>query len=173
MARCVNALKAWTGKTRATVIYDSTVDEFTDECLFQIVKGKKNIALVGFTTYGDVFGGFYSVGVTEQDEYFYDRSIFLFSFKSHGRSMTPQRFVVKNGLMEKHGGPRVRFFKDDSFRWFLVFWSDPGFLYLGNEKSRTWCDHLSGGFEGIEDTTLTGKNWGRFICSRLVAIQLE
>ena len=66
MANCVNALKEWTGKARATVIFDSTVDEFTDGCMFEKVKGKPNVAIVATTTDGDVFGGFYSVAVTKQ-----------------------------------------------------------------------------------------------------------
>ena len=50
MADCVNALKGWTGMARATVIFDSTVDEFTHNGIFNKVKGKPNVALVGFTT---------------------------------------------------------------------------------------------------------------------------
>ena len=46
-------------------------------------------------TVGDVFGAFYSVAVTKQEEDFYDPSVFAFSFESHGRCMTPQRFPVK------------------------------------------------------------------------------
>ena len=66
MVNGVNALKEWTGKTHGAVVYDSKVDPFTDDGLFERVKGKSNIALVGFTTEGDVFGGFHSVAVTVQ-----------------------------------------------------------------------------------------------------------
>ena len=69
-ANYVKALKEWTGKSSATIIFDSTVDEFTDDGLFNKIKGRPNIALVGFTTEGDVFGGFYSVAMTEQDKEF-------------------------------------------------------------------------------------------------------
>ena len=55
--RHVSTLKEWTGKTRATVVYDSNVHKFTDECLFQMVRGRPNIAIVATTTDGDVFGG--------------------------------------------------------------------------------------------------------------------
>ena len=92
MTDCINALKEWTGKARATKIYDSTVDEFTGNGNFNKVKGMPNIALVGFTTDGDVFGGFYSVAVTEQDEFLYDPNMFIFSFETHGRCNTPQKF---------------------------------------------------------------------------------
>ena len=65
------------------------------------------------------------------------------------------------------------FFRNNSFGWFVVFDGGSGRFFLGNEKSRTLCVSLSGCFEGMEDATLTGKNYPeRFICCRLVAIQL-
>ena len=78
MTSGVDALKVWTGKARATVIFDSTVDEFTHDRLFDKVMGKPNIALVGLTTEGDVFGGFYSRAVTEQSWLFNDPNMFIF-----------------------------------------------------------------------------------------------
>ena len=133
MADCVNALKKWTGKARATVIYDSTVDEFTHDGLFQKVKGKPNIAIVGFTTDGDVFGAFYGDPVTEQDHNFKELDLFLFSFESHGRCETPQRFVVKEGW---RGRTWVNFSKS-SYIGFVEFWvgGGGGSLRLGNENS--------------------------------------
>ena len=173
MAHCVSALKEWTGKGSATIIFDSTVDEFTDQGLFDKVKGKANIALVGFTTDGDVFGGFYNVAVTEQNRYFFDPNMFIFSFESHGRCETPKRFDVK---AEERGKRYVRFYKDNSNGRFVDIGGFAGCFYLGNEKSRTWCYNLSYGYEGIEDTTLTGKPNGYpnfHHCTRIVAIQLE
>ena len=173
MADRVDALKRWTGKARATVVYDSTVDEFTD-ILFDKVKGKRNIAIVGFTTDGDVFGGFFSVAVTEQYKEFDDSTIFAFSFESHGRCDTPQRFVVKEELKKE---AFVYFFKNDS-RGFVDFWVNGGNFSLGNEGSDSYCCDMSRGFEGLEDTTLTGKNGDWFIepyhrCARLVAVRLS
>ena len=170
----VNALKEWTGKATATIIFDSTVDEFTDGGLFEKVKGKWNIAVVGFTMDGDVFGGFYSAAVTKQSENFYDPSIFAFSFESHGRCMTPQRFVVKEGRREE---AFVRFLKDNS-QGFVNFWVGGGGFRLGNERSKSFCWYMSRGFEGLEDRTLTGKDgdWEEgphHHCARLVAVQLE
>ena len=100
MAKALESLKEWTGKTNATIIYDSTVDEFTDQGLFDKVKSKRNIALIGFTTDGDVFGGFYSVAVEMQEMQFFDPNMFVFSFESHGRCETPQMFIVKEELRE-------------------------------------------------------------------------
>ena len=175
MADCVNALKEWTGKSRATIVFDSTVDEFTHDGLFVKVKGKHDIALVGFTTDGDVFGGFYSVAVMEQerDGFFWDRTIFIFSFESRGRCATPQRFDVKEGLNRKH----VEFWKNDSYG-FAMFWVDwTGGFWLGNESSNSFCSNMSRLFEGLEDTTLTGNanqsNGSYHHCTRLVAVQLE
>ena len=175
MADCVNALKEWTGKARATVVYDSTVDEFTDDGLFTNVRGRENIAVIGFTTDGDVFGGFYTVAVTEQNRDFYDPTVFAFSFESHGRCMTPQRFAVKKGLK---GYAVVGLYKYDR-NGFVEFWVyGAGEFYLGNEKSESYCAFVSDAFEGLENTTLTGKNGTRdkgpyHHCTRLVAIQFE
>ena len=165
----------WTGKEKATIIYDITVDEFTHDGLFDKVQGKPNIAIVGFTTDGDVFGGYYSAAVREQKQYSFDPNIFVFSFESHGRCSTPQRFVVKERLKDK----AYVFFYENSrygFVWFGVDWA--GNFRLGNERSDSFCCDMSRAFEGIEDTTLTGKN-GTFDkgpyhrWTRLVAVQLE
>ena len=174
MERCVNALKEWTGKARATIIYDSTVDEFTDDRLFDKIKGMPNVAIIGFTTDRDVFGGFYSVAVDKPDTNFFDPNIFAFSFESHGRCMTPQRFAVWEGLKQN---AFVKFF--DSSYGFVQFWVYGfGGFRLGNEKSDSDCWYMSRGFEGVEDTTLTGQNGDReegqvHHCARLIAVQLE
>ena len=178
MADCVTALKQWTGKAHAMVIFDSTVDEFTNDGLFVKVKGKPNIAVVGFTTDGDVFGGFYSVAVTKQDKGFYDPNMFIFSFESHGRCETPQRFVLKEGLRQSAG---VWFVNGDCFAH-LYFGvksegDDCGFS-LCNERSNSFCWNMSWAFEGLKGKTLTGKNGSWFNgphhhCTRLVAVQLE
>ena len=155
MAECVNALKEWTGKNTATTVYDSTIDEFTDQGLFNKVMGKPNIALVGFTADGDVFGWFYNVAVTRQEKWFDDPNIFAFSFESHGRCMTPQRFVVKAG---KDVSPGV-FFEKDHPCGFLDFSArGPGVFCLGDECSDSYCRDLSNVFEGLEDSTLSGRN---------------
>ena len=171
--RYASTLKDWTGKTRATKIYDSTVDEFTHGRLFNKVKGKRNVAVVGFTTVGDVFGGFYSVAVTEQNREFDDPTIFAFSFESRGRCATPQRFVVKERLKEK---TKVVFLKDTN--GLIDFWVDGvGGFNLGNERSNSYCWNMSNVFEGLENKTLTGKSGlgdeDAHHCTRLVAIQLE
>ena len=156
--RYASTLKEWTGKETASVIYDSKVDPFTHDGIFNAVKGKPNIAVVGFTTDGDVFGGFYSVSVTE-----------------HGRCATPQRFVVKAELKDK----AYVFFCKNNCNGFVQFGvSGVGWFYLGNERSRSFCRYLSRSFDGLEDTTLTGKNGTLFSgpyhhCARLVAIQLD
>ena len=175
MADCINALKQWTGKSKATLVFDSTIDEFTGDGLFNKVRGKRNIAIVGFTTDGDVFGVFFSVPVTKFEERFYDPNIFAFSFESHGRCATPQRFAVKAEMKEN---AYLDFWKNDT-SGFVVFWVfGKGGFYLGNESSESDCWNVSDAFEGLEDTTLTGKNGtcdeGPFHhCVRLIAVQLE
>ena len=175
MERCVNALKEWTGKARATIIYDSTVDEFTDDRLFDKIKGMPNVAIIGFTTDRDVFGGFYSVAVDKQDTNFFDPNIFAFSFESHGRCMTPQRFAVWEGLKQN---AFVKFFDSSyGFVWFGM--GGVGGFRLGNEKSDSYCWNMSRAFEGLENTTLTGMNGTYYHnppfhhYSRLLAVKLE
>ena len=173
----VDALMQWTGKARATILFDSTVDEFTRDGLFDKVKGKRNIALVGFTTKGDVFGGFYSVAVTVQDKDFFDPDMFIFSFESRGRCETPKRFGVKKALKDE---ANVLFSKDTDNK-FVYFWADNeegGGFVVGDDKSKSFCCDLSIAFEGLEDTTLSGNNGyhttGPFHSfERLVAIQLK
>ena len=177
MADCVNALKGWTGKACASILFDSTVDEFTADGLFNKVKGRPNISTIGFTTDGDVFGGFYSVAVTEQDEWFDDPTSFVFSFESHGRCKTPQRFVVKERLREK---AFVWFWKDDRNGFVQFGVHDYSCFCLGNEGSYSFCYAISFAFDGLEGTTLSGKKDFYYsddgvyhFCSRLVAVQLS
>ena len=175
IANGIDALKAWTGKGSAQTIYDSSVDGFTHDALFQKVQGKPNVAVIAFTADGDVFGGCYSRAVTEQDKWVYDRDIFIFSLESRGRCETPQKFDVKKVLRDEVS---VTFWKNNP-KGFVGFWvhNDDGF-HLGNERSKTVCHDLSHGFVGLEDTTLTGMNGtGRegpyHRCTRLVAVQLQ
>ena len=173
MARGVNALKEWTGKERATIVYDSAVDAYTDQELFDRVRGLPNVAVVGFTTDGDVFGGFASVPVTAQNTVFKDPSIFAFSFESRGRCATPQRFAAKGDAVG------VRVDKGNHNGWFVEFGvlGECGFS-LGAVQSNTWAHDVSSAFDGIENLTLTGNNFtakdpAYFHCTRLVALQLS
>ena len=178
MADCVSVLKEWTGKARTTIVYDSTVDEFTAAGLFKTVRGKPNIATIGFTTDGDVFGGFYNVAVTGHwGGGVNDPELFLFSFESHGRCETPQRFDVYE--RKKRRMLAVVHFYENNCYGFVSFWvcRDGGF-FLGNERSYSYSDRMSRGFRNLQNTTLTGKNRtfdkGPFHhCTRLIAVQLE
>ena len=171
VAGYANTLKEWTGKTVATIIFDSKVDPFTDECLFEKVKGKSNIAVIGITTDGDVFGGFYSVAVTEQDKALFDPNVFAFSFESHGRCENPQRFNAKLKWWRETG---VVFYKNHPYGHFVQFEVCGSRFFLGNESSDLYCQDMSWGFEDIEDTTLSGNNYPeKFSCCRLVAILFE
>ena len=177
MTNGVEALKEWTGKASAAIVFDSTVDEFTHKGLFNKVEGKENIAVIGFTADGDMFGGFYSKAVTEPEKKFFDPSIFIFSFESHGRCAMPQQFIVKEGMKED---VFVRF--DKNGRKGFVFFGVYGFggFFLGNQTSDSYCWDISRVCDGLVDTTLTGKNNGGdkdngeyHRCTRLIAVQLE
>ena len=170
MNKGVRALKQWTGKTRAAIVFDSKKDPFTDQGLFDKVRGKANIALVAFTADGDVFGGFDSVAVTEQGKAFKDPDMFVFSFESHGRCETPKRFAVKE---DKRRYKSVRYFKGNT-NGFVDVGGSAGSFILGNEGTYTNCYELSRGFEGIEDNTLTGNTFPQnFTCTRIVAVHLN
>ena len=174
MTAFVKSLQEWTGKTTMSVLFDSNENEFTDRSLFDAVKNKPNIALVAVTTDNDVFGAFYSIPVSKQEEELFDGNVFAFSFESHGRCMTPQRFVA---MTEQRDEAYVVFCKnDESFeRFVLVGLEACGEFSLGNEKSKTFCENVSGAFEEIEDETLTGCNgWeSPYHCCRLIALQFE
>ena len=139
VTRYANTLKGWTGTSTASVVYDSRVNPFTDQGLFDKVKGKANIALITFTSDGDVFGGFFNVAMTEQDKDFKHLDIFIFLFDSHGRCATPQRFAVKE---EDKQFADVCFWKNDSDK-FVWFWGCSCGFFLGNERSNSICEGLS------------------------------
>ena len=167
MTKGVDALKTWTKKDHATVVYDSVVDDFTAEGLFDAVKETPNIALVGFTADGDVFGGFFKHSVRRQGGFNFGAGIFAFSFESHGRCMAPQRFVVKEEWKE---WASVRF--NENSRYGFVHFEVRGSCFLlGNEESHTFCENMSQGFECIQDTTLVGTS-GNYRCTRIIAFHL-
>ena len=179
--RYASVLKEWTGKASATIVYDSMVDEFTHDGLFNKVRGKRNIAVVATTTDGDVFGGFYSVAATKQgQECFYDTNIFVLSFESHGRCETPQRFAVKEELQLLKPQISVNFQKVNS-TGLVVFWVGGAMcgFWLGDERSNSFSKDMSHGFKGLKDTTLSGRNNTNHLkppyhrCIRLLAVQLS
>ena len=59
-----------------------------------------NVILVVVTEDWDVFCAFFSRAVPAQKEVTKDLTISFFSFESHGRCETPQRFVVKSELKD-------------------------------------------------------------------------
>ena len=172
MSDSINALKAWTGLSNATVLYDSMTDEFTHNGLFHAVIGKPNVALVATTTDGDLFGAFYSAALSSQDSVSFDPHLFAFSFESHGRCATPKRFVPKDVNQA-----RVWVYSSYEMGFVMVCGTAKGFFLLGNERSNTTCNTLSTVFEDMEDTTLTGTSLGdgvnTYRCARLIAVQLS
>ena len=172
MADRVNALKEWTGLSNVTVLFDSMTNEFSHAGLFNTINGKSNVAVIGFTTDGDVFGGYYTLAETAQDNVVFDPTMFAFSFESHGRCATPKKFVPKGT-----GSARVWVHSDYALGFMTFVGNADGWFILGNERSTSACNRLSTGFEDLEDTTLTGNaRVGDFLnphhCCRLIAVQL-
>ena len=176
MAHLLETLTRWTGASTATTLFDSDVDEFTEDRCFCCVQDTPNVMLVVFTADGDVFGVFFSRAVTTQDEVTKDPTIFFFSLESHGRCATPQRFVVRR---EFRRNVWVLFYEHDRWtgRFAEVGLSGYGCLYIGNERSATSCSGLSRIVETIDDSTLTGCCDGEtdtypYRCIRLIAVHL-
>ena len=69
------------------------------------------------------------------------------------------------------------YFNNDDIDECVLFRVDgEGAFSLGNETSNSFCKDMSRVFEGLEDTTLTGKHGFCFIPNlnaRLVAVLLE
>ena len=70
------------------------------------------------------------------------------------------------------------FYKNDR-KGFVLFrvYGEGGFFLLGDEVSESYCYEVSDIFNGLEDTTLTGKNgtWSGpyHRCTLLIAFHLE
>ena len=173
VARGVDALKEWTGKDSVSCVYDSNVDAFTHDGLFEKIVNKPNIALVGFTADGDVFGAFHGPAATRFGRNVYDPSMFLFSFESHGRCPTPQRFFPQRCFQNVACVKYVR----NCGCGFVEFLSGPSRVWLGNGDMRTASTNAGFGFDGLSHTTLTGANHVDddefFLCVRVMAFQLE
>ena len=180
MSRGLEKLVEWTAKKKTTVIYDSAVDDFTHDRFFEKVKNKGSVAVIGFTSDGDVFGGFYKDPLVEKGKHLKQSDMFIFSFESHGRCPTPKQFRVLEDLKPHLW---VRSYGDEGTSGFIHFQSDEvnghekaGF-FLGNERSNSYCLNMSKGFQDIEDTTLTGRNGMSFSqchhCLRVVAVHVS
>ena len=170
MSRAVATLKKWTGKAHVAVLYDSNVDEFSSDGMFRKIKNKRDVALIATTREGDVFGCFYNVAMSRKAKGFWDTNIFAFSFESRGRCMTPQRFMLLDDA--KFDASVFAHPKSDENHWFVEVGAlEHGCIGFGNEKSDLWCESLSGVFEGMQDTTLTGKvEQDYHTCVRLIAV---
>ena len=95
---------------------------------------------------------------------------FNFSFESHRRCKTPQRFDVNE---DGNGECNVTLFKNNSFGLFVVFSGGYGLSSTGDEKKETWSSWLSADFKNVSDTTVPGKNSEKLTSCGYVSIQLE
>ena len=163
------SLTQWTGKPEATVVFDSLVDALAVDTFAQAVTGTPDVALVAVTTDGDVLGAFFSGALTGPDVACPDASVFVFSFESHGRCMTPQRFVLKPSAVE-HAS--VRLLPAPGVGVEFLF-SERASLLLSDDQTPSTTSSLSEAFDGLEDETLVGANATPFRCSRLIGMHLH
>ena len=166
--------KGWTEKNTTKTLFESTTNEFDAHHFFESVRGKEDVAVIAFTSKGDVFGGFYHIPVHVHNKESYDQNIFLFSFESNGRLHGPQHFKVSTS---KRNQVFVRVF--DKGGLFVWFGSENGSLGFGPEKGtpHSFCCNVERVFDGLANTDLTGSfstmaDEQTFFVVRVVALQL-
>ena len=152
---CVTTLREWVGGTAPKKLYDSTVDEFTADAFIQSLYNRRRVVMLETTTVGDVFGVAINPPFTPQDERLSDPSAFLFSFESHGRCATPQRFAASHELRL---GLQVALYHQHTCGFLCVWANGGGEVYFGGERSSSFCSDLDQVFEPIGAKTLTGNN---------------
>ena len=149
LMKCSQQLKESTGKTNSTVFCESTVDEFTDECLFQTVLASRTPPSSRSSTTRRVWR-FFNVAVTKQNEWF------------------PVKESAKSWAL-------ISFLKSFSDGFFRERFSIIGFN-MGNAESTRTCVkdwvirliELKPALTGKENTRNTPLRF-----SRLVALQLN
>ena len=164
----ISALKCWTVRASANIIYDSRVDPFTDQGLFDKVK-KSNVAVVYFTTEGTFLWILHRCCDTTKGKFL--RREYVCLPVRVARAVCDTAAVPCEGEERSSGCVVLQ-----QQRRVVCHFSSEADCSLGNEKSNTHCWNRSQGFDGIADNTLTGKPSGRpnyHHCIRLVAIQLD
>ena len=173
LQQCIRRLEGWTATKHGRVVYDSRVDPFTAHGLFTAVCQKPNIAIVGFTTEGDVFGGFYSVAVFDTCLFFHDPHLFAFSFVRDGPTLTASKFTLK-AVYEKNA---FVFFLENSTNGFVYFHGGKGGFFLGGPKSDSYCQDMATTFEGLDEERFRVKPGSPtgpyYYCQMLVAVQFS
>ena len=162
-------LKEWTGKARSSVVYDSTVDEFTADRLFNKVGASKMWHSSGSQRTATCLGG--SSVLLWNNKASCSSSRTCLSFRSIARAVRDSAAVRLEEEADEEGARRIL---EEQQQW-AVFWfyGCEGWFYLGDDKSDTFGSQVSHCFVRTEDITLTGEVWGRFICCRLVSVQKE
>ena len=164
----IEELKARYEFTDVSLLYDSTVDPFTADGLLNKVVAKPHVAIVIFTSKGDIFGFFYIEPIQPGKRHGLVH-VRAFSFECHGRCETPKFFSPNR---DRCGGVQLIFSSDrDGIFTLSVRFS--GSLTIANDHSRSFGNSLSTAFEDMPETLLTGKGSGeKFTCTRLVALKL-
>ena len=168
------ALMRWTAREKAQIIYDSDNDPFTATAFKEKCFGKSNIAVITFTTTGDVFGAYIHIKIDQLKTLYADRRHFVFSLECHGRFETPRRWMLRP---EKRQGTCVCWYTPGSDQGFIYFGDNRSYcLHIGNPSQKTFFNDITNGFEGIRDEDLIGpfdKDEGAFFKTRrLVVAQL-
>ena len=150
--RLVPIVRALFGAVDLRVLFDSSTDENTARTLFDHVKSRGRVVLIAETSKSDVFGFFYSTPVKRLGDETDDTSISALAMETHGRCERLRLFPSKES-----GEPACVRFRVGDDRGYVCIGGRRGSVWLGGEKSRSFCCNVSGVFEGLSNTALTGQ----------------
>ena len=163
-----DALKVWTGKTNATIVYDSSSCEWDHNKFNELLKTPSN-AVIGITEDGDVFGGFVSVAIEKANHWLPDGSLFVFSLFCHWRCDVPQKWE----LLERRKNVTETVMIFDTTNSSFIRFGSFGFFFFGEGRNCSYIGRLDMCFEGSNSFAITGREDARFTTNRLLIIHLE
>ena len=166
----LKALKTWTCKSKATLVFDSDKDGW-DKPKFHEAMKKPSNAVIGITDKGDIFGGYVSVALTETGKWLPDDGQFAFSLFSHGRCDVPQRWMMKKD--REGAGKDVAIWRPGNNDYITFGNFNCGSLKLNIQTNESWIGNPSRWFNGLGDTVLTGENHAFFTTTRLLVVRFE
>ena len=164
------ALEGALGKHHGRFIYDSALEGLGHKELFAKVKNHENVAVMGVTPSGDVFGGFVATPIKKQNSSTFDKEMVTFSFVAHGKDTPEGQPIIKHAT---GNCDFVYFGKEKAFS-FVQFWLGGEGLVLGGEEAYHSFynpSYVSSPTTARGPDAKTDSPYHH--CTRLVAIQLS
>ena len=162
--------KEWKSSSDGQIIFDSRAQNWSKSTseFTTTLKGKKKIFIVINDMDGNIFGGFISKEITNENEWITDDNAFLFTIESNQRIAHPTKYPIKAEKAE-HA--------------FIMFGDDFDLLFqFGYGYDIVVCkqDHLQNLNSGVNETSfdfqkiknplITGKT---FVPMRIVVIEMN